>query len=158
VKYTNSAKCPLPSEDYRVPLGKGRMVIEANENNVGDSKVLIISYGMGIHWSLQAAKKFEGKIGILDLRSLYPLDETLIIEKVKEYNKILLVTEEPSDNSFTMSLAGRIQEKCFEWLDAPILTIGSANVPAVPLNEVLENTVLPNPDKIALKIERLINF
>ena len=89
--------------------------------------IVIITYGRGVYWSLEAASYFSGKIEIIDLRTLYPLDENLIFETTKKHGKVLLVTEEPSSASFTLGLAGRIQEVCFEYLDAPIRILGSVN-------------------------------
>jgi 2-oxoisovalerate dehydrogenase E1 component len=97
-------------------------------------------------------------VGILDLRSLYPLDEELLYSKVREYNRVLVVTEEPVHNSFAQSLAGRIQEECFISLDAPVRTLGSANLPAIPLNEILEKTMLPNETKVSEAIRELLDW
>ena len=74
------------------------------------------------------------------------------------YNKILVLTEEPVLNSFAESLAGRIGQECFEYLDAPVRVLGSANLPAVPLNKALEAQMLPNADKVAKEIDRLLKY
>jgi 2-oxoisovalerate dehydrogenase E1 component len=71
---------------------------------------------------------------------------------------VLIVTEEPLLNSFAESLAGRISQACFKNLDAPVFTIGARNTPAVPLNMALEAEMLPNADKVAEKIEALLNY
>jgi 2-oxoisovalerate dehydrogenase E1 component len=118
----------------------------------------IITYGMGVHWALNAAKQFEGQIEIIDLRTLYPLDETLIFETVKKHGRCLVITEEAVNPSFAQSLAGLIQENCFKWLDAPVRTLGSANVPAVPLNENLERAMIPSVEKVAAAIKSLLAF
>ncbi len=159
VKGTDAARTLEPDEDYVLPFGKGRIVLEANEDKIeeGDTMV-IISYGMGIHWGLNAAKKFKGRVEIVDLRTLAPLDDNLIAERVKLHGKCLVVSEEPARNSFAGALAGWIQEECFEQLDAPVKTIGSAHVPAIPLNSVLEAAVLPSADKVAVEIEKLLNY
>jgi 2-oxoisovalerate dehydrogenase E1 component len=69
-----------------------------------------------------------------------------------------VVTEEALLNSFAESLAGRIAQTCFTNLDAPVFTIGSKNIPAVPLNMVLEAEMLPNADKVAAKIGELLSY
>ena len=69
-----------------------------------------------------------------------------------------MVTEEPVDNSFARSLAGRIQEECFQYLDAPVMTIGAENMPAIPLNSVLEAAMLPSIEKVKVKIEEILAF
>ena len=113
---------------------------------------------MGVHWALNASKEFEGNIGILDLRSLYPLDEDQIFEQSKKYNKVLVVTEEPVNNSFAQSIAARIQENCFKYLDAPVMTIGSENMPAIPLNEILEKTMIPSVEKVKVKMVEILSY
>ena len=80
---------------------------------------------MGVHWALNAAKNHKGKVEVLDLRTIHPLDEKLIFETVKKHGKCLVLTEEPFNNSFAQALSGRIQEKCFRNLDAPVFILGS---------------------------------
>lgn len=159
VKGTDAAKTIMPDREYVLPLGKGNMVLESSELNKKDgNNVLVVAYGMGVHWSLNAAKKIKGHVGILDLRTLYPLDEELIYSKSREYGRILVVTEEPKNNSFAQSIASRIQEACFENLDAPVTVVGSENMPAIPLNEILEKTMIPSAKKVRAAIEQLLNY
>ncbi len=154
---TEYAKCVVPAKDYILPLGKGLMVKEAVADNT-KNKVLIVTYGMGVHWALNVESHLQDYLGILDLRTLYPLDEALIMAKSKEYHRILVVTEEPVNNTFAQSIAARIQEACFKFLDAPVMTIGAENMPAIPLNEVLEKTMLPNASKVSRKVESLLKW
>ncbi|MEM9548842.1 MAG: thiamine pyrophosphate-dependent enzyme [Bacteroidota bacterium] len=159
VKGTENARTIMPDENYILPLGKGKMVLDSFEpNKIGGNNVLVIAYGMGVHWAIQAAKKLEGQVGILDLRTLYPLDEDLIFEMSKTYGRILVVTEEPEYNGFAQSIASRIQQKCFEFLDAPVRVIGAENMPAIPLNETLEKTMIPSAKKVKTAIESLLNY
>jgi 2-oxoisovalerate dehydrogenase E1 component len=90
--------------------------------------------------------------------SLYPLDTEMIYNKSKSYGRILVLTEEPVNNSFAQSIAARIQQNCFEYLDAPVITIGSENMPAIPLNEVLEYTMLPNSEKLEVEVKNLLAY
>lgn len=154
---TDAAKCPEPSEDYVVPLGKARIVQEASEKALkyGES-MAIITYGMGVHWALNASKQFEGNVEILDLRTLNPCDDEAIYAAAKRHGKVMVLTEETLKNSFAEAIAGRIQKNCFNYLDAPVETIGSANLPAIPLNIGLEKEMLPNADKVAKAIEELL--
>ena len=159
VKGTENARTTLPDKDYILPLGKGKMVIESSAANKKDgNNVLVIAYGMGVHWAFNAARKFEGQVGVLDLRSLYPLDEALIYEKSKEYGRILVVTEEPVNNGFAQSIASRVQQECFEYLDAPVRVIGAENMPAIPLNEVLEKTMIPSAAKVEKALESILKY
>lgn len=155
---TEDAKTAEPSRDYIIPLGKGNIVLQADEEMVdeGDS-CCVITYGMGVYWAKAAAKKFAGKVEIVDLRTLFPLDEELVFTTVKKHGKCLILTEEQQDNSFAESLAGRISKSCFRFLDAPVEVLGALNLPAVPMNIELEKAMLPNADKVSKRIEQLLS-
>ena len=152
---TETAKTIEPSEDYIIPLGKGRVVQESNSHK---NTICIVTYGMGVHWALNAAKEYKDKVEIIDLRTIYPIDEDLIFNSVDKHGKCLIITEEPYNNSFAQALSGRIQEKCFEKLDAPVHVIGSENLPAIPLNSTLEETMLPNAEKVRKKIKEVLEY
>jgi len=156
---TEAAKTPEPDENYVIPFGKGRIVQYASDENVnsGDS-LTVITYGMGVHWALNASKNFSGKIEIIDLRTLNPYDENIIFDSVKKHGKCIVITEEKVLNSFAESLAGRIAKECFRFLDAPVEIIGSVNVPAVPLNTELEKEMLPNADKVSVIIDKVLGY
>lgn len=155
---TEAAKTIEPAEDYILPFGKGNIVLHAHEEHIemGDS-ISIITYGMGVYWSMEAAKRFEGKVEIIDIRTIYPLDEELIFNSVKKHGKCLLVTEEQLNNSFIESLAGRISKHCFQYLDSPVDCIGAMDLPCVPMNMELEKAMLPNADKVAERIQKLLS-
>ncbi|MGE5106551.1 MAG: thiamine pyrophosphate-dependent enzyme [Sphingobacteriales bacterium] len=155
---TEDAKTVEPSKDYILPIGKANIVLKADDKLVeaGDS-CCVITYGMGVYWAKAAAKKIPGKIEIIDLRSLYPLDEALIYSSVKKHGKCLVLTEEQQNNSFAEALAGRISKNCFSFLDAPVEVLGALNLPAVPMNTILESAMLPNAGKVALIINRLLS-
>jgi 2-oxoisovalerate dehydrogenase E1 component len=156
---TEAAKGIMPDEDYILPLGKANIVLETNEEIAKKENTLsIITYGMGVHWSLNAAKSFPDKIEIIDLRTLEPLDSNAIYASVKKNGRCLVVTEETINNSFAQTLAGRIQENCFEYLDAPVRTIGSKNLPAIPLNSILEQEMVLNAEKVKLEIDSLLKY
>jgi 2-oxoisovalerate dehydrogenase E1 component len=156
---TEWAKMIEPDEDYIIPLGKANLVSEASEENIsnGDSLV-IITYGMGVHWARNAAKKYPAKVSILDLRTLSPYDWQMIGSEIKVHGKAIILTEEPVLNTFAESLAGRISTELFTSLDAPVTIIGAKNVPGIPLNRDLEAAILPNADIVAEKIEELLNY
>lgn len=154
---TDAAKTPEPSADYIIPLGKANIVKQASEEKrkAGDSAV-IITYGMGVHWALAAATQLQNQVEIIDLRTLYPLDEELIFERVKLHGKCLVLTEEQQNNSFAEALAGRISKACFQWLDAPPEVLGAANIPAIPMNTELEKAALPNSEKVLERMKDLL--
>lgn len=157
IKGTEEAKCVEPDEDYVVPIGKGRIAQEADNDKIdsGDSCVLV-TYGMGVYWAKAASKDFDGQVEIIDLRSISPWDKELVMERVKAHGKCLVITEEPENNTFAQAMAGSIQKECFEYLDAAVDVIGSADVPAIPLNEILEKEVIPNADKVKTRLASLL--
>lgn len=157
VKGTETARVNEPSEDYLLPFGKANIVQEIWEQETAET-ITVITYGMGVHWALNASESIKNQVEIIDLRTLYPLDEETIFKSVRKAKKCLVVTEEPTNNSFARSLAGLIQENCFKHLDAPVMVIGSENMPAIPLNSTLEFTMIPNVDKVKAKIEELLNY
>jgi 2-oxoisovalerate dehydrogenase E1 component len=155
---TEAAKTIEPASDYIIPLGKANVVLRADNNKTSEGQTCcIITYGMGVYWATAAAQHFKGRVEVVDLRTLFPLDETLIFETVKIHGKCLIVTEEPQNNSFAEALAGRISKHCFKFLDAAVEVIGSLNLPAVPMNVLLEKAMLPNADKVSARLEQLLN-
>ena len=156
---TNAARTPMPDRDYVVPFGKGRMVLEADAEKIeNESTLVVVTYGMGVHWALNAAVDYPGRISILDLRTLAPLDTELIYEQAKKHGKCLVVTEEAVNCTLAQSIAARVQENCFEYLDGPVRTIGSADLPAICLNEILEKAMLPSAAKVGKAIGELLNY
>ncbi|MFC5048559.1 thiamine pyrophosphate-dependent enzyme [Aquimarina hainanensis] len=157
VKGTEAARTIEPAEDYVLPFGKANIVQRIWEQEEKET-LTIITYGMGVHWALQATKDYKEVVEIVDLRTLYPLDEETIMTSVRKAKKCLVVTEEPSNNSFARALAGKIQEECFKSLDAPVMTIGSENMPAIPLNSTLEQTMIPSAEKVKAKVLELLAY
>ena len=159
IKGTEGAMTVEPDKDYIIPIGKARKVLEASDEFIESGKsALIITYGRGVYWSLEASKFYNNQIAILDLRTLNPLDEKEIYSACKLHGRILIVSEEPSSSSFSLGLAGSIQKNCFEFLDAPVEVLGSENTPAIPLNEILESEYLPNAEKVKKVLSKLFNY
>lgn len=156
---TDQAKSLEPSNDYVIPLGKARTVQEADAEQLEEGySCVVITYGMGVYWTLEAAKSFPGSVEILDLRTLNPLDWDAVVSSVRRHNKALVLTEEPLMNSFAESLAGRIAQECFQELDAPVMTLGALDLPAIALNVDLEAAMLPNAKKVGEKLDELLNY
>ncbi|MDX1651719.1 MAG: thiamine pyrophosphate-dependent enzyme [Brumimicrobium sp.] len=159
IKGTEGAMSVEPDEDYVVPIGKGRIVQKADQSAIDNGEsCAVITYGRGVYWTKEAADKHPGKVEIVDLRSLSPVDHDIIYEAAKRHNKIMLVTEESIEASFTLGLAGKIQRDCFEHLDAPVKIVGSVDTPAIPLNSILEAALLPNAEKVGVVLEELLNY
>ena len=157
IKGTEDAATVEPDEDYVLPFGKAREVLTA-ESSQNHNSVTIITYGMGVYWAKQAAKDFPNQVEIIDLRTLVPLDEEAIFNSVKKHNRCIVLTEEAKQNSFAQSIAGLINEECFEYLDAPIRVLGAQDMPAIPLNSVLEAEMLPNAEKLKVLINSVLSY
>lgn len=156
---TLDAKTIEPDDQYIIPLGKARRVQEADATSIETgASAVVITYGMGVYWAKEASKQFPGQVEIMDLRTLNPIDWDAIVESVKKHSRAFVLTEEPLMNSFAESLAGRISKECFQDLDAPVWTLGAANLPAVPLNVDLEKMMLPNAEKVASSLEQLLRY
>ncbi|MFZ1496686.1 MAG: thiamine pyrophosphate-dependent enzyme [Saprospiraceae bacterium] len=159
VKGTDFARVVEPDENYILPFGKANIVLKPNKKiEKINNCITIVTYGMGVHWAINAASKFPNQVVIIDLRTLFPLDTELIFSTVSETGKCLVVTEEAVNNSFAQSLAARIQENCFEFLDAPVRTIGAENLPAIPLNSILEQTIIPSIEKVEASISLMLSY
>ena len=155
---TEDARTPEPDADYILPLGKANIVLQADEDylEAGDT-LLVITYGMGVYWAKEAAMEFPGQVEIIDLRTLAPVDMDLMIARIRLHGKCLMLTEEQVSHSFVQSLAGNLTEQCFSSLDAPIQVMGALDLPAVPMNMGLEKAMLPNAQKVAERMDRILS-
>lgn len=156
---TEDAKTTEPAAGYVIPLGKAAVAQAADPDCLrrGDTCV-VITYGMGVHWAKVASRQFAGRVEVLDLRTLNPLDYDAVEAAVRRHGKVLVLTEEPLLNSFAESLAGRIAQTCYMQLDAPVRTLGAANLPAIALNVGLERQMLPSADKVATVLGELLKW
>jgi 2-oxoisovalerate dehydrogenase E1 component len=156
---TEDAKTVEPAAGYVIPLGQAAIAQEADAEKLRQGETaLVVTYGMGVHWAKAASRDFPGQIEILDLRTLNPLDFDAVMAATRRHGKVLVLTEEPLLNSFAESLAGRIQRHCFQSLDAPVFTLGAANLPAIALNIELEKQMLPSAAKVAAALAELLGY
>ncbi|MCM3738788.1 alpha-ketoacid dehydrogenase subunit beta [Oceanobacillus luteolus] len=147
-------KGEVPDEDYVLPIGK------ADVKREGDD-ITVITYGLGVHFALQAAEKLaEDGIDthILDLRTVYPLDQEAIIEAAKKTGKVLLVTEDNKEGSIIGEVAAIIAENCLFDLDAPVMRLAGPDVPAMPYSPPMEKFFMINPDKVEKACRDLAEF
>ena len=156
---TEDSKMAEPTKDYIIPLGKANIILHADAGLIkrGES-VCVITYGMGVYWAKAAAELHPGKVEVLDLRSLYPLDEEAIYDCTRKHGKVLVLTEEQQNNSFAEALSLRISNNCYHFLDARVEVMGAKNLPAVPLNVALEAAMLPTALKVADRISKLLAY
>jgi len=156
---TEDAKTVEPAAGYVLPLGVAAVAQAADPAHLArGTTALVVTYGMGVHWAKAASRELPGQIEILDLRTLNPLDFDAVLAATRRHGKVLVLTEEPLLNSFAESLAGRIQRHCFEALDAPVFTLGAANLPAIALNVELEKQMLPSAAKVAAALQELLAY
>lgn len=147
-------KGEVPEEEYVLPIGK------ADVKREGDD-ITVITYGLCVHFALQAAEKLE-KDGIsahiLDLRTVYPLDKEAIIEAASKTGKVLLVTEDNKEGSIMSEVSAIIAENCLFELDAPIQRLAGPDVPAMPYAPTMEKHFMVNPDKVEKAMRDLAAF
>ncbi|WP_100373413.1 alpha-ketoacid dehydrogenase subunit beta [Bacillus sp. FJAT-45037] len=147
-------KGEVPEDDYTLPIGK------ADVKREGDD-ITVITYGLSVHFALQAAERLE-KDGIsahiLDLRTIYPLDKEAIIEAASKTGKVLLVTEDNKEGSIMGEVAAIIAEHCLFDLDAPIQRLAGPDVPAMPYAPTMEKYFMINPDKVEKAMRELAEF
>ena len=159
IKGTEGAATIEPDSDYIIPFGKARIVQQAHDEKVkaGES-IAVITYGRGVYWTIEGSKNHAGNVEIIDLRTLNPLDEEAMYNAARKHGKVLIVTEESVECTFALGLMARIQKNCFEALDAPVELVGSIDTPAIPLNSTLEETLLPNGEKVQKAIAQLLAY
>lgn len=141
----------VPSEEYTIPLGKADVKREGND-------VTVITYGLMVHYTLDAAKQLaeEGiDVHVLDLRTLIPLDKDAVLEAARKTGKVLIVHEDNKTSGFGAEVAAVIAEEAFFDLDAPVGRLCSPDVPSMPYNSKLEKAFMLNPEKIAAAIREL---
>ncbi|EGQ3277237.1 alpha-ketoacid dehydrogenase subunit beta [Staphylococcus pseudintermedius] len=144
----------VPEGYYTVPLGKADVKRQGSD-------ITVFSYGLAVNYCLQAADLLKGEaidVEVVDLRTVYPLDQQTIIECAKKTGKCLLVTEDNKEGSVMSEVAAIIAENCLFDLDAPIMRLAGPDVPAMPFSPPLEDEFMINPDKIKNKMRELAQF
>mgnify|MGYP003503744320 FL=1 len=144
----------MPTDDYTVEIGK------ADVKRHGDD-ITVITYGLAVHFAMQAAERLAAdgiEAHILDLRTVYPLDQDAIKEAASKTGKVLLVTEDNKEGSIISEVAAIIAEHCLFDLDAPIMRLAAPDVPAMPYAPTMEKYFMINPDKIERAMRELAAF
>ncbi|GED66569.1 2-oxoisovalerate dehydrogenase subunit beta [Brevibacillus reuszeri] len=147
-------KGEVPDHDYVLPIGKADVKREGTD-------ITVISYGLALHFCLQAAEKLaqEGiSAHVLDLRTLYPLDKEAIAEAASKTGKVLIVHEDNKEGGVGGEVAAIVAEHCLFDLDAPIKRLCGPDVPAMPYSPPMEKFFMLNPDKVLEAMRELANF
>ncbi|MFE5428907.1 alpha-ketoacid dehydrogenase subunit beta [Peribacillus simplex] len=144
----------VPNDDYVLPIGKADVKREGED-------VTVITYGLCVHFALQAAERLASdgiSVHILDLRTVYPLDQEAIMEAASKTGKVLLVTEDNKEGSIISEVSAIIAENCLFDLDAPIMRLAGPDVPAMPYSPPLEKSFMVNPEKVEKALRELVAY
>ena len=144
----------MPEGDHVVPIGKARVAREGTD-------VSIITYAATVWKALEAAEQLEREDGIsvevIDLRTLLPMDDEAIVATVRKTNRVMIVHEDTRTGGIAGEITARINETCFEWLDAPVLRVTAHDVP-LPYSPPLEDFVLPQVSDIVSVARHLARY
>ncbi len=160
VLYFEHKKCyrmitgEVPDDDYVVPIGKADVKREGTD-------ITVITYGLTVHFALQAAEELakEGiNALILDLRTLQPLDREAILEAVKKTGKVLILHEDNKTGGVGAEVAAIIAEELMYELDAPIMRLCGYDVPAMPISPPLEKFYMLNTEKVQEAMLKLARY
>ena len=144
----------VPDEDYTLPIGK------ADVKRAG-SNITLVSYGLTIHYCLEAAETMAAEgvdVEVVDLRTLTPLDTETVLDSVKRTGKLAVVHEDNITGGVGAEIAAVVADQAFEYLDGPIARICGPDVPTMPFAQTLEDAYMPTADKIADGLRKLAAY
>lgn len=142
----------VPEGHYTLPLGRAAVAREGDD-------ATIVTYGVGVHWALEAAQTLHdlgASIEVVDLRTLAPWDAETVLASVRKTNRALVLHEAPLTGGFGGDVAATIAEQAFEWLDAPVVRLGALDTP-VPAAKALERVFEPK-DRLVPALRRLLDY
>ncbi len=140
----------VKKDRYTLELGKGKI------RQVGDN-LTVVTYGMGVHWILDLLKDYnKAQIEVIDLNSLVPWDKDLVFNSVKKTGKVLLLQEDSQFSGFMGEISSCISEEIFEYLDAPIVRVGSLDTP-IPFAKDLEKGYMAQ-SRLKERLDYLLNY
>ncbi len=147
------AKTPEPEGDYLVPFGRGKVRKKGSD-------VTVVTWGSTVYLALELARRWEKEgpsLEVIDLRSIVPLDEQIIFESVRKTSRVVVAHEDTLTMGFGAEVASRIAEKCFEYLDAPVVRVAAKDsfVPSAPN---LELAVLPSVEDLERGVNKVIHY
>ena len=144
----------VPDEDYTLPIGK------ADVKRVG-SNITLVSYGLTLHYCLEAAETLAAEgvdVEVVDLRTLTPLDTETVLDSVKKTGKLAVVHEDNITGGVGAEIAAVVADQAFEYLDGPITRVCGPDVPTMPFAQTLEDAYMPTADKIADGLRKLAAY
>ena len=140
-------------EEILTPIGKARVAREGKH-------LTVVTYSAMVHKALEAADQLSNEgvsVEVIDLRTLLPIDDAAIMASVKKTNRVLIVHEDTRTGGMAGELSARINEQCFEWLDAPVRRVCAHDVP-LPYAPTLEDFVLPQTDDIVKAARWMVGY
>jgi 2-oxoisovalerate dehydrogenase E1 component len=147
---TAPARRPYPGDDYCLPFGRAAHLLEGDE-------LTVITWGEMVYRCLEAAESFEGRITLLDLRTLIPWDRDAVLAAVRRTGKLLVVHEDTFTAGFAGEIIATIASECFTELDAPIQRLTTPDMP-IPYNVQMMEHVLPSVEAIRNKMNWLLEY
>ncbi|MFY7665227.1 alpha-ketoacid dehydrogenase subunit alpha/beta [Flavobacterium sp.] len=140
----------VPTSYYTIPFGEAATLRSGN-------KLTVLSFGAGVHWALEIIDELQlTDIEVIDLRTLQPLDTKTIFESVKRTSRCIILQEDSIFGGFASDLSAMIMENCFQYLDAPVMRVGSLETP-IPFTKVLEDQYLPK-SRFRMQIQELLAY
>ena len=139
----------IPENYYNISIGEGKL------RKIGN-KISVITYGLGVHEAIKIIDKHNIDADLIDLLTLSPIDERIIINSVNKTGKAIVLQEDSLFGGIASEISSIIMENCFENLDAPVVRVASLNTP-IPFDEGLEKQYLPF-DRFETKIIELLNY
>ncbi|MBM4422748.1 MAG: pyruvate dehydrogenase [Chloroflexi bacterium] len=147
---TVPARRPYPGDDYCLPFGVAAALAEGDE-------LTVVTWGETVHRCLEAAQPFEGRVTLLDLRTIIPWDADSITRAVRRTGKLLVVHEDTITGGFAAEIIAVIARECFTDLDAPIERLATPDCP-IPYNVRMMEHVLPSVESIRAKMQTLLEY
>ncbi len=151
--YYRRLKGTLPARDYTVPIGQARVAREGSDATV-------VTWGIGVERCLAAAEHLASQgtdVEVIDLRSIVPWDQETVAKSVRKTSRLMVVHEARRTCGFGAEVAAWASEELFEWLDAPVRRLASADVP-IPSHKMLEAVVTPQVDDVQQGLRTLVSW
>lgn len=139
----------VPDDYYTLPFRKASLITQGEA-------ITVITYGAGVHWALKIIQKLKIKVDLIDLRTLQPLDKETIFSSIKKTGKAIILQEDTLFGGLVSDISSLIMENYFEYLDAPVIWVGSLETP-VPFASTLESNYLPQ-SRFEIKLQDLLKY
>jgi 2-oxoisovalerate dehydrogenase E1 component len=147
---TPEGRRPYPGDDYCLPFGKAAQLTEGDE-------LAVVTWGGMVPRCLEAQRDFQGRVSVVDLRTIIPWDQETVLESVRRAGKVLVVHEDTWTAGFAGEIIATIVEEAFTDLDAPASRLATPDVP-LPFNINMMESVLPSVERIRERIQYLLDY